>query len=263
MFNFTVLFICILQFEPSPLIPDRDVCWQEEMAGAKPVDCVPIGAMDPLYLLYTSGTTGLPKVTCIYFDSMVWYYNEILFSLEKTFLSAYTMHYYYLSMLPYHKLFAFHYHYSFAVQYHHHYLVGYVILLSEVYLLCNKIILLQNIFNLFAIWYCYHNIMCGIVPIQQLTWLLCNTIALQQLTYLLCNTIALYHWFICYVILLPQYTYLLCVTTAKQQLTYCCLTTNNLFIVKCYYYKISLIYLLYDTTTTMHFSYLLYYTTAA
>ena len=38
-----------------------DVDWDEAMAAAEPVDCVPVGANDPLYILYTSGTTGKPK----------------------------------------------------------------------------------------------------------------------------------------------------------------------------------------------------------
>jgi propionyl-CoA synthetase len=38
-----------------------DVDWEEAMAAAEPVDCVPVGANDPLYILYTSGTTGKPK----------------------------------------------------------------------------------------------------------------------------------------------------------------------------------------------------------
>ena len=47
--------------EEAPLIAGRDIDWFEALADAKPVDCVPVASTDILYILYTSGTTGIPK----------------------------------------------------------------------------------------------------------------------------------------------------------------------------------------------------------
>jgi propionyl-CoA synthetase len=47
--------------EKASMIEGRDVDWVAAMAAASPADCVPVAATDPLYILYTSGTTGVPK----------------------------------------------------------------------------------------------------------------------------------------------------------------------------------------------------------
>ncbi len=47
--------------EPGTMIAGRDFDWEEAMAAAQPHPCVSVAATDPLYILYTSGTTGLPK----------------------------------------------------------------------------------------------------------------------------------------------------------------------------------------------------------
>jgi propionyl-CoA synthetase len=54
--------VVVFQREQAPAeLGERDIDWLDLVRDAPEADCVPVAATDPLYILYTSGTTGKPK----------------------------------------------------------------------------------------------------------------------------------------------------------------------------------------------------------